>query len=120
MSLKKCPDSPNCVSSQSDESSHKVSPIAYQGDAKQALAKIKQLILAMPRTRLQSEDAQSLRVEFTSSIFKFVDDVDVLLDSQQQLIHIRSASRTGYWDFGVNRKRVEQIRALFHSATESN
>jgi len=52
-------------------------------------------------------------VEFRSNVFRFVDDVEFLFDREKKLIHVRSASRVGYSDLGVNRKRVEKIRSLF-------
>ena len=54
-----------------------------------------------------------IRAEFRSRIFQFVDDVEFLFENQGNVIHVKSASRTGYSDFGVNRKRVEKIRAAF-------
>ena len=119
MQLKSCPDSPNCVSSQSTDQSHRVSPIAFKGDAKQALMAIKKVILALPRTQLQQQDEASLHVVFSSWLFGFLDDVEVFVDGAESVIHIRSASRTGYSDFGVNRKRVETIREEFHKLIDA-
>jgi len=62
------------------------------------------------------EEEHYWRIEFRSRVFKFVDDVELLFDRQNKLIQVRSASRVGHSDFGVNRKRVERIRSLFHSA----
>jgi uncharacterized protein (DUF1499 family) len=119
MQLKNCPDSPNCVSSQSTDQSHRVSPIAFQGDPQQTLVTLKQLILAMPRTRVLEQNESYLHIEFRSRLFDFSDDVEVFVDAAEQVIHIRSASRTGYWDFGANRKRVQRIRAGFHNMIAS-
>ena len=113
MPLKKCPDTPNCVSSQSTESSQLIKPIAFTGSAEAALTRIKQTLLSFPRTRLVTEREHYLQVEFRSQLLKFVDDVEVIVDPAEKVLHIRSASRTGYWDFGANRKRVEQIRGRF-------
>ena len=54
-----------------------------------------------------------IHTEFTSAFFRFVDDVEFLLDDGTRTIHVRSASRVGYSDFGVNRRRVEELRSRF-------
>jgi uncharacterized protein (DUF1499 family) len=64
----------------------------------------------LPRTKLVDEDESYLHYEFTSLLLRFVDDVEFLLDETTKTIHFRSASRTGYSDLGVNRKRMEQVR----------
>lgn len=74
---------------------------------------LRRIIEAMPRVRIVRATDTELRAEFTSRLFRFVDDVDCLLDVSAGVIHIRSASRTGYSDLGVNRRRVEAIRAAF-------
>ena len=119
MQLKSCPDSPNCVSSQNADQSHRISPIGFQGDPQQALATIKKVILALPRTQLLEEKEAFLHVVFTSRFFSFLDDLEVLVDATEHVIHIRSASRTGYSDFGVNRSRVEKIRAGFERLSKA-
>lgn len=115
MTLKPCPDSPNCVSSQGTDKEHFVQPIPYHTNTNEALMKIKTIILALPRSRLISEKKESLHFEITSRFLHFVDDVDIIINDEEKIIDIRSASRTGYSDFGVNRKRVENIRKSFLS-----
>ena len=66
----------------------------------------------MPRTKLVEEEDAYLHYEFTSLLLRFVDDVEFVLDDETKTIHFRSASRTGYGDFGVNRQRMEEIRRL--------
>jgi uncharacterized protein (DUF1499 family) len=66
----------------------------------------------LPRTRLVEEDESYLHYEFTSLLLRFVDDVEFVFDDEAKIIHFRSASRTGYSDLGVNRARMEQVRAL--------
>ncbi len=70
------------------------------------------MIGSLPRTRLVEEDESYLHYEFTSLLLRFVDDVEFLFDDETKTIHFRSASRTGYSDLGVNRRRMEQVRAL--------
>lgn len=58
-------------------------------------------------------DSDYLHAVFTSRIFRFKDDLELRMDRENRIIHLRSASRTGYSDFGVNRKRAEQFRNFF-------
>jgi len=60
-------------------------------------------------------DEHRIHAEITSRVFGFVDDLDLIINTEQQVIHVRSASRTGYYDFGVNRRRVEKLRSLLKS-----
>jgi uncharacterized protein (DUF1499 family) len=108
-----CPDSPNCVSSQSDDPRHAIAPLRYEGTVEKARALLIQTVLGMKRSRIVISEEVYLHMEFTSAFFRFVDDVDFLLDDGKKLIHVRSASRVGNYDFGVNRKRVEEIRTRF-------
>ena len=108
-----CPDSPNCVCSQDPEADHLIAPLAFTGSGAAALAKLKSVVLAQPRARLTEEHDGYVRAEFTSLIFRFVDDVEFLLDEPAKVIHVRSASRLGKSDLGVNRKRVEHLREVF-------
>jgi len=70
-------------------------------------------IQSLEHSRIVATDGQSIRAEFTSALFGFVDDVEVIFDDMAKVIHVKSASQVGYFDFGVNRKRVEQIRERF-------
>jgi uncharacterized protein (DUF1499 family) len=112
--LKPCPSSPNCVSSLAEEDvSHRVQPLSGTGDLAQTKARLRQAVLAAGRATFIVEEEAYWRIEFRSRIFRFVDDVEFLFDPGGQVIHVRSASRAGYSDLGVNRRRVEKIRALF-------
>jgi uncharacterized protein (DUF1499 family) len=111
--LAPCPSSPNCVSSLATDEAHRVAPLVYQGDPATAMRRLRDVIAAMPRARVVSADDRALRAEFTSLLFRFVDDVDCAVDARAGVIQIRSASRVGYSDLGANRKRVEAIRAAF-------
>ncbi|MDH5470282.1 MAG: DUF1499 domain-containing protein [Gammaproteobacteria bacterium] len=112
-SLPPCPDSPNCVSSQATNKDQQVDPIVFVLPPAQALARLKQVLAGMPRTRLVKEEGGYLHAEVRSFLFRFVDDLEFLVDNERNLIHMRSASRTGHSDFGVNRRRVERIRKAF-------
>ncbi len=112
--LKDCPDSPNCVSSQSEDSAHHIEPIRFTGPVDEAWQAMIRLLGALKRTKIVEQSDDYLHAEVTSLIFRFVDDVELLRLPEEQLIHIRSASRTGHSDFGVNRKRVEKLREMFN------
>jgi uncharacterized protein (DUF1499 family) len=71
------------------------------------------VLATIPRLSITVEQGNYLRAEVRSRVFRFVDDIEFLLDTEQQLIHVRSASRSGHSDFGVNRRRVEQIHKAF-------
>ena len=111
--LAPCPGSPNCVSTQAQDEKHRIDPLKYTGTQDQAKQRLVQVISTMPRARVITDEQGYLHVEFTSLIFRFVDDVEFFFDDANKLIHFRSASRTGYSDLGVNRKRMEEIRKRF-------
>lgn len=111
--LAPCPDSPNCVSSQAGDAVHKIEPLAYKTDRTDAFSRLVTVIKGMKRTRIISSTDNYIHAEFTSKIFRFVDDVEFYFTNAGKVIHVRSASRVGYGDMGVNRKRVEEIRMLF-------
>ncbi len=117
--LAPCPDSPNCVSSQAEDDEHFIEPIPYAGDQRRAMKKMKSVITFMKRSKILEEQEKYLYAEFTSAIFRFVDDVEFIFNDEKKIIDVRSASRLGYGDMGVNRKRVERIRLLF-SQNERN
>ncbi|WP_071189638.1 DUF1499 domain-containing protein [Trichormus sp. NMC-1] len=109
--LAPCPSSPNCVSSQASDSLHQIAPLSFTSTPEQALANLKNLILSLPRTKIITETEDYLYAEFKSALMGFVDDVEFYLDRNSNIIHVRSASRLGYGDLGVNRQRIEEIRA---------
>jgi uncharacterized protein (DUF1499 family) len=111
--LAPCPSSPNCVSSQSTDKEHAVEPLRYTVPAPQAVADLKKVILGMKRSRIADEYDSYIHAEFTSALWRFVDDVEFYFDDNEKVIHLRSASRLGKSDLGVNRKRVEEIRAAW-------
>ena len=102
-----CRRTPNCVSSQADpaDKEHYIAPIPFRGDA---IAAVRRAVEAMPRTRIISSDSHYLYAEFRSRLLRFVDDVEFHFDGK--VIHVRSASRLGRRDFGVNRARIERLR----------
>lgn len=112
--LPPCPPSPNCVSTlapASDER-HAIAPYRYRKSRVETKEALKAAIATLPRTKLIEEDEAYLRYEVTSLLLRFIDDVEFVIDDDEKMIHFRSASRTGYGDFGMNRKRMEEIRRL--------
>jgi len=88
-------------------------PLNWTGDLDRAKARLRQAVLAAGNATFVVEEDTYWHIEFRSRVFRFVDDVEFLFDAQTRLIHVRSASRVGRSDLGVNRKRVEKIRSLF-------
>ena len=108
-----CPGTPNCVSSQEKNSQHRIQPITFEGSLELAKEKLHQVINSMRGTRILTQDVIYWHVEYTTQLLRYIDDVEFYFDGTQSLIHVRSASRQGYWDLGVNRRRVETIRSRF-------
>ncbi len=111
--LAPCPASPNCVSTFATDKTHAIKPLSYAGTIVEAKQKLIRVIDSLPRTRIISDSGNYLDVEFTSLLWRFVDDVQFVFDDSAKTIQFRSASRLGYGDMGVNRKRMETIRARF-------
>jgi uncharacterized protein (DUF1499 family) len=110
--LSPCPSSPNCVSSQSEDEKHKIDPILFNSTPAEAMDRLKKVIQGMARATIVRETPEYLHVEFRT-LLGFVDDGEFFVDGSQKVIHFRSASRVGYWDLGVNRRRAESIRREF-------
>lgn len=113
--LSPCPDSPNCVSSQADDEHHFIAPFIYTGTLPEAQKNLISILQSIPRARIISIERNSIQVEFTSALFRFIDDAEFYFPENENLIHVRSASRVGYYDFGVNRTRLERIRKLLRA-----
>ena len=115
--LAPCPGSPNCVSSEATNE-QRVEPLPYDGDAARARIRLLEVLNDMERARVVQSTGDYVHVEVHSAIFGFVDDVEFYF-SPPGIIQVRSASRTGYYDFGVNRERVETLRARFTATAEA-
>jgi len=105
-----CKTTPNCVSSQADpaDGEHYIAPIAFSG----TMHELRRAVESMTRATVIREEGNYLYAEYKSALMGYVDDVELLLDEKARLVHARSASRLGRSDFGVNRKRIEELRAL--------
>src|SRR4029077_16950092 len=106
--LSPCPSSPNCVSTQAQDEGHVIAPFRYRKSRAEAKEALKEVIRSLPRTKLVEEDESYLHYEFPMLFLRLGDDVEFLFDDETKTIPFRSASRTGYGDLGVNRKRMEQ------------
>ena len=104
--LTACPDSPNCVSSFESDAEHGIQPLRAN------LLQVERVLLGLVEANIVKSRDGYLYAEFTSRLMRYVDDVEFLEDSTAGVIHVRSASRLGYSDLGVNRKRIENIRGL--------
>ena len=116
--LSPCPNSPNCVSSLSKDKNQFVKPFKYSGSFETARQNLINILENSRGARLVKTEKDYLQVEFRSFIFRFVDDVQFFLPPDESVIHIKSASRSGYYDFGTNRRRVERLRAAFSGSVE--
>ena len=109
--LAPCPSSPNCVSSDSRDSAHYIKPFQLAVPANEAWQVVRELVAKLPRTQIFSEGPDYLHAECRSAVFGFIDDLELNLRPAQGIIAVRSASRSGYSDLGVNRRRIEALRA---------
>ena len=107
--LAPCKRSPNCVSSQANPSDaeHYIAPIHG------TMESVRRAIDAFPRSRIIQEGKGYLYAEFRTKLLRYVDDVEFYFDGH--VIHVRSCSRLGRRDFGVNRKRVEALRTVIEA-----
>src|SRR4051794_21569085 len=110
-----CPASPNCVSTDAQDSRHMVAPFLLMRPESGIWPEVRAAVLKLPRTTIVAEDHHYLHAEWRSNVFGFVDDLEIQLRPGDRLLAMRSASRTGYYDFGVNRRRVETLRGLLRN-----
>ena len=111
-----CPNSPNCVVSGARDDRASIEPIAYDGSRDEALTELRRVIDTLAGAKLVSAEDGYLHVECRSRLFGFIDDIEFYLPPEEGRIEMRSAARLGYWDLGVNRRRLETIRAAFQAA----
>jgi uncharacterized protein (DUF1499 family) len=111
--LAPCRRSPNCVSSQADpgDGEHYIAPIVFRGTADQ----LRKAVESMERATVITCDGNYLYAEYRTKLLRYVDDLELYYDPAAGLVHVRSASRLGRRDFGVNRRRVEALRSLIQA-----
>ncbi len=108
--LAPCKRTPNCVSSQANpaDSEHYIAPIAFRG----SMADLRRAVESMARASVLKVERDYLYAEYRTRLLRYVDDVELYYDEKQGVVHVRSASRLGRRDFGVNRKRIEALRRV--------
>jgi uncharacterized protein (DUF1499 family) len=104
---------PKGVSSTATDEQHGISPLQFSDSPEEAWARLKQMMADWPRTRILSADDGYLHAECATGVFRFLDDVEFLLDRESRVIHFRACSRVGLGDLGANRRRMERIREAF-------
>jgi uncharacterized protein (DUF1499 family) len=112
---------PNCVSSQADpaDAEHFIAPLAFKGALADAMSAAKKAVASIERSRVVREERGYLYAECASKLLGFVDDLELLFSEKAGVFHVRSASRLGRKDFGVNRRRVEALRSFLAIARSS-
>lgn len=111
-----CPDTPNCISSEAQDPRHAVAPMQLAGNSEREWDEIRAVVAALPRSRILGATECYLHATLKSRLFGFIDDLELKLDPQTKMIGIRSASRSGSYDLGVNRRRVENLRKQLKAA----
>lgn len=112
------PQSPNAVSSQTEQAEKRVDPLPFFGNIEQTKAHVKKAAAEFGGTRILLERPDYLHVVFTVPFIPFKDDVEFFFNEGERVVHYRSASRVGYSDLGVNRKRYEQLRSLYEQSAK--
>jgi uncharacterized protein (DUF1499 family) len=112
--LRACPASPNCVGSEASDEAHRIEALPYRarerGASELALAAA---LATLPRTRIHRRQGDYWHASQESALFRFIDDIELRFDDAAGVIHVRSASRVGHSDLGVNRARIEALRAAY-------
>ena len=124
--LSPCPDKPNCVCSEyKNHERHYITPITLTLPAKK-FSNLKQQLKNVVQEmggQIHLEKDNYIAATFTSAIFGFVDDFEIRLDLAGHIIHLRSSSRVGHGDMGINQKRIRQFKQLYskkYHYTENN
>ncbi len=117
--LAPCPDSPNCVSTQSRSKRHAMQPLPYLQTREASRERILSILKGMKRVEIVDLTESYVHAEFRTGLWRFVDDVEFFLDDTARVVHFRSASRVGYYDFGLNRRRMKEISEKYLEAVEN-
>jgi uncharacterized protein (DUF1499 family) len=115
--LRPCPDRPNCVSTETADPGRRMAPIPLTGSAGAAQAGLLTAIRALPRSSITHDEPGHVVAEFRSRTFGFVDEAEFVIDADSGSIRFRSGARSGYWDLGVNRARMEELARTLNPAT---
>lgn len=113
--LTPCPDKPNCVSTEASGKAQ-MAPIPFSGTVTEAQDALRRAITALPRSTITREEPGFIAAEFRSRVFGFVDAAEFVIDADARVIRYRSGARSGHYDFGVNRERMDALRAALSPA----
>ena len=113
--LRPCPASPNCVSSEGADAEHAIEALPYRGDRSNSERALTAALGTLERSSIQRRQGDYWHALQVSGLFRFIDDIELRFDDASQTIQVRSGSRVGYSDMGVNRKRVEALRAAYQA-----
>ena len=114
--LTPCPDRPNCVSTEATDPDRRMAPISFTGSADAAQAGLLAALRALPRSTVTRNEPGRIVAEFRSRTFGFVDEAEFVIDADSGSIRFRGGARSGYWDLGVNRARMEELTRIFNPA----
>jgi uncharacterized protein (DUF1499 family) len=110
--IKTCPDSPNCVSTMVSSTKHRMDPWAYSGEKEALMKTVKDKVLSEHRVELKDSGVDYFHFVFTTPFMRFKDDVWMYFDDTNKKVHFKSASRLGYSDMGLNKKRMKRLKSL--------
>lgn len=110
--LSGCDNLNNCTASTASTKKNYIKPIEYQKSNNDVIKRIAAVISVQKGTMIRTQDTHYLHATYKTALLGYMDDLELLLDNSSGILHIRSASRIGRSDFGVNRKRIEALRAL--------
>ncbi|WP_019917210.1 DUF1499 domain-containing protein [Methyloversatilis discipulorum] len=110
-----CPDKPNCVSTEASDKAQ-MAPIPFSGTVAEAQDALRRAITAQPRSTITRDEPGFVAAEFRSRVFGFVDAAEFVIDADARVIRFRSGARSGHYDFGVNRERMDALRAALSPA----
>ncbi|MGJ3522989.1 DUF1499 domain-containing protein [Nitratidesulfovibrio sp. D1] len=114
--LPACPDRPNCAITQAEgavRDGQYIEPLPFTGEAAPAMRRLAVALSALPGCTVVEMGGLTVRAQCRGKVFGFIDDVVCVADPAASVVHLRSAARSGWWDFGVNRDRAEQLRRRF-------
>ncbi len=112
--LRPCAATPNCVCSHAEDELHGVAPLIAD-DAPDAMNRVRQVMADWRGAKLTDEADGYVRYECATPLLRYTDDLEFLLDIDERVVHVRSASRVGHSDLGANRRRIEAIRGLYEN-----
>jgi uncharacterized protein (DUF1499 family) len=121
--LRPCPSTPNCVSSEeagnAKYDAKNIEPFKFNSTAELAWSKLRAVIKSTGG-EIRYYNQTYLWATYSTKIFRFVDDMEFRMVAEENIIHVRSGSRVGHSDLGVNSKNVENVRQLFNQSPAVN